>query len=100
MYNWTPCTTTFRLVGTLLDYPNPQDGDICVTNNDDVYLFYGKEWHKMDNYDKYTNTRADIEICDKYINTRADIETHPKICSRCGAPLLSCKCDYCGTMYV
>ena len=79
-------TTHFEVVGSRRKCSNPSDGNIAI-EGDDMYLYYGSEWHKFDS-------------SSEYYNTKADVKTHPRICSRCGAPLTSCKCDYCGTMYV
>ena len=57
-----------------------------TTTHFEVVGYYGSEWHKIDSPSEYYNTKADVK-------------THPRICSRCGAPLTSYKCDYCGTMY-
>ena len=50
----------------------------------ETYVFYNNE---------------PIRLCASPIEPEPD-RMFPKICKRCGAPLKSCECEYCGTRYI
>ena len=73
---------TFQYIGRIRDLKSQgRVGDITLYEND-TYAYFKDGWQPLG-----------------VSNVRSDCVSHPKMCSQCGAPLFSCKCEYCGTMY-
>lgn len=85
----------FTFIGT--EKPNnPELGSVVINNKTGLYSIY------LDNswVDIMTTCDTYIEPNDTYIEPKVEYrELKPSICSCCGAPLRSNKCEYCDMEY-
>ena len=78
---------TFQYIGGIQNLETTaRQGDIAHYM-DNTYVYMSDEWLPLFD-DSLEPSRVEYEHI-----------AYPKICSQCGAPLFSCQCEYCGTMY-
>lgn len=78
---------------------NPKINDLILNKDGSCEIFCGDSWisctSTTNSYDKYYTSYDP-----SYIEPKVEYkELKPSICSCCGAPLRSNKCEYCGMEY-
>lgn len=95
-------SNTMNYIGSIQDLKTKgNDGDVAIYRGKEyMYLsgYEGSRWVPISTTTINDTAEYSCAIND-HVSMTNNYVAHPKICTQCGAPLYSCKCEYCGTMY-